>query len=148
MFYKKVLAAVDFSEGSLAALQRAAALAKAESCELHLVHVIPALVYRGLSYTEPTDPNSQQRERAAAEEAMTEAVTNLGEECVPVTIEVLEGEPRVVIPSHAHKIGADLIVLGSMGRGRLRELLLGSVTAHISHAATCSVLIVKSQGSD
>ncbi len=144
MFYKKILAAVDFSDASLAGLQRAATLAKAESCELHVVHVIPALIYRGLSYTEPTDPDSQQRERAVAEEAMAEAVVNLGEECVPVTVEVLEGEPRMVIPSHAQKIGADLVVLGSRGRGRLRELLLGSVAAHISHVATCSVLIVKS----
>jgi len=141
--YRKILAAIDFSDESNTALQRAAALAKTSGGELHVVHVIPGLVYRGVAYVEPLSPDTQERERAAARKALSEAVDGLGSEYSPIGVEVLEGEPRAVILNHAEAIGADLIVVASKGHGRLREVLLGSVAAHISRAATCSVLIVK-----
>lgn len=89
-------------------------------------------------------PGAQKRERAAAEKALAEAVSSLGNEHAPASVEVLDGEPRSTILKHAHKIGADLIVVASKGHGRTHEILLGSVATHVSHAATCSVLIVKS----
>jgi nucleotide-binding universal stress UspA family protein len=141
--FQRILAAIDFSDESISALQRAAALATANGAELHVLHVIPALVYRGVAYQEPLAPDTKEHERAAAEKALTEAVNGLGDEYSSISVEVLEGEPRTAILSHANTIGADLIVVASKGHGRLREVLLGSVAAHISHAATCSVLIVK-----
>jgi nucleotide-binding universal stress UspA family protein len=109
-----------------------------------VLHVVPALVYRGAAYVESLAPEAHQHERAAAKKALSEAVSGLGNEQVPPAgVEVLDGEPRSAILKHAHEIGADLIVLASKGHGRLHEALLGSVASHVSHAATCSVLIVK-----
>ncbi len=143
MNFQKILAAIDFSDESTRALQRAAALVKAGEGELHVIHVVPGLVYRGVAYLELLAPDAQEREQAAAEKALTEAVSALGREHTPASVEVLDGEPRSAILKHANEIGADLIVVASKGYGRAHEILLGSVAAHISHAATCSVLIVK-----
>lgn len=143
MNFRKILVAIDLSEASETALSRAATIAAASGAELHVLHVIPSLVYRGVAYLEPLAPDVQERERASAEKALAEAVDRLEVGDSATTIDVLEGEPRSVILRRADKIGADLIVIASKGHGRLHDILLGSVANHISHAATCSVLIVK-----
>ena len=62
MGFEKILVAIDFSDESITALQRADALASAFGCELHVLHVIPSLVYRGVAYIEPLSPDAHERE--------------------------------------------------------------------------------------
>jgi nucleotide-binding universal stress UspA family protein len=52
------------------------------------------------------------------------------------------GEASEVIIETARRIGADIIVLGRRGRGRLAGLLLGSVSQKVVMLAHCSVLVV------
>jgi nucleotide-binding universal stress UspA family protein len=54
-----------------------------------------------------------------------------------------EGVPREVIVKVAREWGADLIVLGSHGYGRIRGILLGSVALGVLAAAPCSVLVAR-----
>jgi nucleotide-binding universal stress UspA family protein len=42
----------------------------------------------------------------------------------------------------AHR-GADIIVVGSRGRGAIRRALLGSVSAHVVNNAPCPVIVVR-----
>ncbi len=143
MNYQNILVAIDFSSASKTAFQRAASLAKASGAKLHVAHAIETLRYRGVAYEEPLSPDSQKKERAQAKEALTEAVNDLGDDHAPASVELLDGDPRNVIVKHAEKIGADLIVLGAHGHGRFHDVLLGSISGHVSQIATCSVLIVK-----
>ena len=143
MNYQNILAAIDFSDSSNTALQRAASIAKGSGAKLHVAHAIEPLTYRGVPYREIFSPDSQIEERAQAQKVLTEAVNGLGEDHAPASVELLDGDPRNVIVKHADKIGADLIVLGAHGHGRLHDVLLGSIASHISQTATCSVLIVK-----
>jgi nucleotide-binding universal stress UspA family protein len=48
-----------------------------------------------------------------------------------------------MIVDYAKNVDADLIVVGSRGRGALGTLLLGSVSHGIAHASDRNVLIVK-----
>jgi nucleotide-binding universal stress UspA family protein len=54
------------------------------------------------------------------------------------------GRPAQVIVESAEKWGADLIVVGSHGRGFWGRLGLGSVSDAVVHHSPCSVLVVKS----
>jgi nucleotide-binding universal stress UspA family protein len=54
-----------------------------------------------------------------------------------------EGEPVQEILRAAEEAPADLIVMGTHGRGGLPRLLLGSVAEHVLRAAPCPVLTVK-----
>ena len=53
------------------------------------------------------------------------------------------GAPAAMIVDYAKNMDADLIVVGSRGRGALSTLLLGSVSHGVAHASDRDVLIVK-----
>jgi nucleotide-binding universal stress UspA family protein len=59
------------------------------------------------------------------------------------TTKVLSGSPRRVVSDYAANWNADLILLGSHGRGAIGRFLLGSVTQGILRTANCSVEIVR-----
>ncbi len=60
-----------------------------------------------------------------------------------VTSTALEGVPHEVIVREAGDWGADLIVLGSHGYGRVRRAILGSVAAAVAVEAPCAVEIIR-----
>jgi nucleotide-binding universal stress UspA family protein len=57
----------------------------------------------------------------------------------------VHGRPEAVLATAS--TGAELLVVGSRGRGELRELLLGSVAAAVLHSASCPVVVVRDQAS-
>lgn len=59
-----------------------------------------------------------------------------------VTIETIKGRPEKEIVELAEQWGADLIVVGSHGRGFFGRML-GSVSDAVVHHAPCSVLVIR-----
>jgi nucleotide-binding universal stress UspA family protein len=53
------------------------------------------------------------------------------------------GMPEQILLETAKEWNADLIVVGSHGRGFWGRMLLGSVTDALVHHAPCSVLVVR-----
>lgn len=60
-----------------------------------------------------------------------------------VSTRLRDGDYADAILDTAEDIGADLIVLGRRGLGRVRSLVLGSVSNKVLQAAPCSVLAVR-----
>ena len=56
-------------------------------------------------------------------------------------VRVVTGEPGPVICETAAQVGADLVVVGSHGRGSVERVLLGSVSRHVLEHAPCPVLV-------
>ena len=56
---------------------------------------------------------------------------------------LLQGDPARALISLAQEQGADLLVLGSQGVGKLKEPGLGSVARKVVRRAPCSVLIMR-----
>jgi nucleotide-binding universal stress UspA family protein len=59
---------------------------------------------------------------------------------------VVPGRPASVILETADEVDADLIVLGSRGRGPITSMILGSVSAEVADQARASVLIARRAG--
>ena len=57
----------------------------------------------------------------------------------------IKGRPASAIIEAAHDFEADLIALGSRGRGPLASMLLGSVSAEVADQAGCSVIVVRGE---
>jgi nucleotide-binding universal stress UspA family protein len=78
-----------------------------------------------------------------AEQILREAVERVRSDLPAAKVEtaVVEGHPgRVLVDMSAD---ADLLVVGSRGRGEVSGLLLGSVSQHSVHRAHCPVTVVR-----
>ncbi|HEX5294163.1 MAG TPA: universal stress protein [Streptosporangiaceae bacterium] len=62
---------------------------------------------------------------------------------VPVTMTVAHGVASQVLLDAAR--AADLLVVGSRGHGGFAEALLGSVSQHCVHHASCPVVIIRGE---
>jgi nucleotide-binding universal stress UspA family protein len=86
----------------------------------------------------------EEKSTATAEAVVAraaEAVSRNGS--VDVVTAVLRGQPALAIVEEAEAWGADLVVLGSHGRGVVKRFLLGSVSNAVAQHAHCSVEIVR-----
>ena len=138
----KILVPVDGSDNSFRALDYAIFLAKKVDAHLTAMHVIenPPTVY--------VESQKLLNELLAKYKAESAKVLD---KCKPVAeksgiaIEtvIAEGDPASNITNYAQKDRFDLIVIGSRGLGRIKEMVLGSTSSKVLHHAKCSVLVVK-----
>jgi nucleotide-binding universal stress UspA family protein len=134
-----VVVGVDGSDGSKAALRFALDEARRRSATLRVVTVweFPATIAMGMVLPPDFDDVSAQ----AAEHSAQAAIDQLGEAGVPVELKVLDGNPAGALIAQARD--ADVLVVGSRGRGGFRELLLGSVSQACVHHAGCPVVVIR-----
>ena len=81
-----------------------------------------------------------------AKASLEQAVARLGARLGTVEIHVLEGEPHEVVPAFVSTCGADLLVLGTVARGGIPGLFIGTEAEQIMRAIECSVLALKPDG--
>lgn len=140
----RILVPTDFSEGSEHAWSEARRLAARLGAELILVHV---LVEAPL-YSE--GPFTMKVARGVFAAAREWAVKSLGEWTETAAAAGLTarwvlrtGVPYKEIVGAAAREGADLIVIGTRGRGGLDRALLGSVADRVIRLAPCPVVSVR-----
>lgn len=135
---ERILCPTDFSEISSRALQHAIALASRFEAQLSLVHVVPSAVSpTGGAYF----PATREMRRQAGEELRGFAALAV-QALVRVETDLREGEPWREIQAAAEQLPADLVVMGTHGRGGFENLLLGSVAERVMRRAPCPVLTV------
>jgi nucleotide-binding universal stress UspA family protein len=135
----KILLATDLSPTSGPATDEAFAAARRLGAHLLVVSVIDSTSLRlpGGRFNVRVDQVRARRETAAQE-----LVQRGRREGVPVTFLVWEGDPGDSILEAARAESADMIVLGSHGRGPIGRLLLGSVSQHVVRHASVPVVVV------
>jgi nucleotide-binding universal stress UspA family protein len=74
----------------------------------------------------------------AARSIVEQAATRVGD--VPVELVSRADRPGDVLCEESD--GASLLVVGSRGHGALGSLLLGSVSNHVVHHATCPIVVI------
>lgn len=144
---RRILCPVDFSEHSALALKYAAVGARAFGAELT---VLQALDFELPPYfTASQTPQLKKEARGAKAAARKYLVAHVRRTLAPVAkdlasrIVVVEGHPTDAILETAERSGADLIVMGTHGRGGPRRLLLGSVTENVVRHARVPVFVVR-----
>ncbi len=129
---------VDGSEGSRRALRWAIAEADRRDAQIEAVGVWQSPYDLREEMYFPVDERAMEEK---TREHLTTAVAAEGERAsVPIESVVLEGDPAKVLCERSAT--ADLLVVGSRGRGGFGGLLLGSVTTKCVHHCRCPVVIV------
>jgi nucleotide-binding universal stress UspA family protein len=54
-----------------------------------------------------------------------------------------EGSPGRALIDYSAEIGAELVVVGTRGRGRVKSLLLGSTAEDVVNSGSCDMLLVR-----
>jgi nucleotide-binding universal stress UspA family protein len=139
--FRTVMLATDLSTASDAATTVALDLAASLKARLLAVSVVDpgSLRLPGGRYAARVDQVRTERERFAQE--LVARGRSMG---VTVDFLVWEGDPGEAIIDAAQAEGADMIVVGSHGRGTVGRFLIGSVSDHVVRNASCPVLVVRS----
>ena len=146
--YTKIVACVDFSEASRAAVTQAMHVARQDEASLQIVHAFTP-PWRMLHYRLPT-PEALPEFQKKYEAQMEARLKKFAEDCndgandVGMDFGLIECmKPAYGVIEHLRNSGADLVVLTTRGRTGLKVLLMGTTAERIVRDSPCSVLAIK-----
>jgi nucleotide-binding universal stress UspA family protein len=139
---EKILCPTDFSVFSSRSLRHAVSLARQFGAGLKVAHVIPGMSPHAAPGLHPTFITTDPRTRELAETELKSFVAPAVEARIPVETEVREGDAWRAILAMAQELPADLVVMGTHGRGGFERLVLGSVAEKLLHRLPCPILTV------
>ena len=171
--FKTILVAIDGSDAAHRALGAAIELAVKHGAQLYIVHVslhgqtaqelerlaeVEHLVPQVASSTKPSTVASatDSRELLSKAEHQMEVVSKTGDLILQrakqrasdagvehVDIYSTSGDCADEILDAVDETGADLVVMGRRGLGRMRRMLLGSVSNKVVQQVGCAVLLLQ-----
>jgi nucleotide-binding universal stress UspA family protein len=139
---RRIVVGVDGSKASREALRWAAALAPALSARIEAILVWdPMAVYAWGVRAVMASPRHPELESWLAQ-----TVDEVFGDARPpgLTTRIVEASAAAGLLAAARD--ADMIIVGSRGRGGFAGLLLGSVSGRVAEHATCPVLVVRGEG--
>jgi nucleotide-binding universal stress UspA family protein len=139
--FRRVLVAVDLSEGSrgLVEIGRALAGPKGELTVLHVIDIAPEYGLYGVPLAIPAENLD------AAKQWTEGALDRLAKGVDPKLLQpprILAGRPAERILATEKEIAPDVTIVGTHGRHGLDRLMLGSVAERVVRRATGPVLVV------
>lgn len=137
--YDRVLVPTDGSPGMERVVTHAASLAELHGATLELVYVVNSSAVANLPMESSWEGVAEML-REEGENALEAAAEFAG---VETERTMLEGNPAREIVEHAKRSDADLVCMGTHGRGGLNRLLLGSVAERVVRASEVPVLTVR-----
>lgn len=144
---RKILVPVDFSGISAKALRHAGLLSERFQASLHVLHVLDD---KDLMELAPVAEQPDKQIGAYRRELKKSSAEHLHEfvaKHLPATIQpeflLAHGAPWQLIDSNAKRLDADLIVMGSVGRGGLAGLVIGNTADRVLKNTRRPLLIVK-----
>lgn len=138
----RILVPVDGSDNSLRALDHAIFLAKSTGAGVTAMNVIesPPTVYIESQKLIDDIMVKYRTESAKILDRCKQIAEKAG---VKIETVIAEGDTASNITGYAQKEGFDLIIIGSRGLGKFKEMVLGSVSNKVLHHSKASVLIVR-----
>jgi nucleotide-binding universal stress UspA family protein len=144
---RKILVAVDYSEGARLALEQAVELSKKVGAEITVVHVWERPAYaEGVEVRHEGESGRRSLIELIVDNADREMQSFIEQARVPASVKIerrLEsGDPASVVARLVEQEGFDLVVLGTHGRSALAHLVLGSMAQRILRSCPVPVLVV------
>lgn len=138
MLPKRILVGYDGSAESKKALDFAVDLTKASGASLVVQHVVA--VGPELNVAGALDFGRLEEQ---VDSMLEEAVERARQAGVSATKVLSRGDVATMILREAQARGVGMIVVGSLGRGRMARLLMGSIADKLVHTAEVPVAVVR-----
>ena len=137
--YDRIVVPTDGSAGMDRVLTHAADLAGVHGAVLDFVYVVNTAAFANLPM-ETSWEGVRESLQGEGEAALDDAERAAGE--VPTERQLLEGSPSREIVAYAGRSGADLVLMGTHGRGGINRILIGSVAERVVRTSPVPVLTV------
>jgi nucleotide-binding universal stress UspA family protein len=143
--FSRILVAVDGSELSLNAAERALDLARHFNANLYAITVTYIPESYHLKQEDIMDKSKNRESMTDAKTWLDNFMQAAKESNVILKTELINSHRPVdyVIMEYAEQEKIDLIVMGTRGSSGLKDLLVGSVTSSVVTYAHCPVMVVK-----
>ena len=140
--FSKILVPVDGSDNSLRALDAALLLSEKIGSEVTAIHVmedIPVLHIQSEKLLRKLIDDFKKESQLILSKA-SDIATKKG---ISLNTKLLQGNAGSTILDFCENGKFDVIVMGSRGMGKFKELVLGSVSSKVVHHAPCPVMIIR-----
>lgn len=138
-----IVLAVDLSPSSERIIAQGQSLAQAYAAKLWLLHIAPADPDFVGYDVGPQTVRDAVAKKFHAEHMQIQAYSKqLRDAGLDATALLVQGATAEAILKEAEQLQADIIVLGSHGKGMAKQLLLGSTSSSVIRHATVPVLVV------
>ena len=139
----KILVPIDGSANSFRALEQAIFLAtkiqEAQITVLYIIEDLPSLYIYSPKTIEKLHADYKS-ESAKILERCKELASKSG---INIHTVLVEGDPASKIIAYSEMEGFDIIMMGSRGMGKFKEMIVGSISNKVIHHAKCSVMLVR-----
>jgi len=154
--YKNILVPTDLSHNAVHAFKHAIMMARRNKAQLHLLHVIPEVDASMRSYisammlkgsldrfeTEHEDQALLTLQKELKEFAEQELADHPEDLQRVASIQVVHGHPVAKILQTADQLNADVIVMGSHGKGPVEYAFLGSTAEKVLRKSKRPVFVI------
>jgi nucleotide-binding universal stress UspA family protein len=140
--FTNIIVAIDGSEASRRAFDRALVIAKAGNASLHAAYVVETGLFSSLPADNTVEImyNVLQKEGESVLARAKEQATAAG---ITLTTHLKFGHAGSEVIALAEKNKADLIVVGSHGKSQTDRLLIGSVSNFVVTHSKVSTMVVR-----
>ena len=140
--FTNVLVPVDGSDNSYRALDAALLLTEKLGSSITVVNVIEQVP---ITHIESEKLLSELLEAYKKEnqEILSKCSNIATQKGLSIKTLLLQGNPASVILDYSKKEKFDLVIVGSRGMGKFKQLILGSVSSKIVHHSPCAILLIR-----
>jgi len=140
--FTNILVPVDGSDNSYRALDAALLFSEKLASNITAVHVMEQvpITHIGSEKLLSEFLEAYKKENQGILSKCSEIATQKG---LTIKTLLLQGNPASVILDYSKQEKFDLLIMGSRGMGKFKELILGSVSSKIVHHSPSAVLLIR-----
>ena len=137
-----MLVPVDGSENSYRALDAALFLSQKLGSDITVLHVMEEVPITHIESQKLLRELLENYEKES-EEILSKCSEIARKKGLTINTILLQGNPASIILDFSKKEKYDIVIMGSRGMGKFKELILGSVSSKIVHHSPCGVLLIR-----
>ena len=140
--FTNILVPIDGSDNSYRALDAALLLSEKLGSNISVIHVMEEVPITHIG-SEKILNELLEAYKKENQDILLKCSEIANQKGLTIKTFLLQGNPASVILDYNKKKKFDLVIVGSRGLGKFKELILGSVSSKIVHHSPCAVLLIR-----
>ena len=140
--FTKILVPADGSDNSYRALEAALVFSEKLGSSISVVNVMEQVPITHIE-SEKLPNELLEAYKKENQEILSKCSDIAHQKGITIKTVLLQGNPAPVILDYIKKENFDLVIMGSRGMGKFKELILGSVSSKIVHHSPCAIMIIR-----